>query len=82
MDKITVTILFNKELESITKKSNNTVTVKAGTTFVYLLFNIFAAYPEMDAKYPPGRLGFLLNGTPPKTHTRLLDGDIVFMTTK
>ena len=49
-----------------------------GGVFVYLLQNVFMAYPEMEQRYPPGTIGFTINGIPPKPHSPLFDGDTVF----
>ena len=68
---------YDKELQNITGKAEHPVYMSEGSTFVYLLQNIFIEYPEIEEKYPPGVLAFAINDRMPKPHTPLLDGDIV-----
>lgn len=74
---IRITARYDKELQKITRKEEHPVIMSEGSTFVYLLMNIFMEYPDIEKQYPPGVLGFSINNIPPKTYTPLFDGDIV-----
>ena len=52
-----------------------------GSSFAYLLHNVFLSHPEIEKKYPPGTLGFVINGIPLKARTPLFDGDVVAFST-
>lgn len=74
---IRIVVRYDNELQKITRKSEHPVIMSNGSTFVYLLMNIFMEYPNIERQYPPGALGFSINNIPPKTHTPLFDGDSV-----
>ncbi len=70
-------IQYDKELQKITGKEEHPMVMSEGGNFAYLLQNVFIEYPKIEKKYPPGALGFTINGTPPKVYTPLFDGDVV-----
>ena len=74
---IRINVRYDKELQKITRKEGHPVIMSEGSTFVYLLMNIFMEHPNIEKRYPPGALGFSINGIPPKTYTPLFDGDKV-----
>ncbi len=74
---IQITILFDEELTRITKEKESSMILSEGSTFVYLLHNIFMTYPEIEEKYPPGKLGFEINNVSPQINSPLFDGDVV-----
>ncbi|MDO8660214.1 MAG: hypothetical protein Q7K54_06520 [Candidatus Parcubacteria bacterium] len=74
---ITINIEFDLELQKITGTEGHDVVMSEGSMFMFLLQSIFMEYPKIEKKYPPGMLGFIINGTPPKTYTPLFDGDVV-----
>lgn len=74
---IRIIVRYDAELQKITRKSDHPVIMSDGSTFVYLLMNIFMEYPNIERQYPPGALEFSINGISPKTHTPLFDGDLV-----
>jgi len=74
---ISVIVQYDKELEKITGTKEGTVMMSEGSTLMYLLQNIFIAQPDIEEKYPPGTLGFSINGIPPTTNSLLMDGDTV-----
>jgi len=73
-----LTLRYDKTLQRITGRAEEPMFMGEGGVFVYLLQNVFMAYPEMERRYPPGTIGFTINGTPPKPHSPLFDGDTVF----
>ena len=75
---IRVTVRYDSALQKITGRAEDPMLMGEGSTFLYLLQNVLMAYPEIEEKYPPGALGFLIHETPPKTYSPLFDGDIVF----
>ncbi len=74
---ISVNIKFDKNLEKIIGSSGYEITMSEGSNFGFLLQSIFFDYPEIEKKYPPGELGFLINDTPPKTYTPIFDDDVI-----
>jgi hypothetical protein len=49
--------------------------VNRGCFFGFVLESVLISYTEIRKKYPPGVLGFTLNGQPPDAFTPLKDGD-------
>jgi len=74
---IRVTVCYDSELQKITGCAEESMFMSEGSTFLYLLQNIFMAHPGIEKQYPPGVLLFSINGFPPKTYSPLFDGDVV-----
>lgn len=74
---LNITVVYKNNIPEITKTSKEDILISEGSNFVYLLFNIFSAYPKIQAKYPPGKLGFLINGNAPKENYLLKEGDVL-----
>ena len=72
-----LTIRYDEALQKITRVAEEPVFMGEGATFVYLLQNIFIEHPEIEKRYPPGALGFSINGFPPKSYSPVFDGDVV-----
>ena len=72
---IHITISYDPNLQKITGKESETSMSSEGVTFQQFLFFLFSSYSEIQSTYPPGKLGFLLNGEPPRLDTILRDGD-------
>ena len=62
---LNITVYYKNDISKITKTEKENIIISEGSNFIYLLFNIFSAYPKIQAKYPPGTLGFLINGRVP-----------------
>lgn len=77
---ITITVGFDADLQKLTGIAEHPVVMSEGATFSFLLMSIFAEYPDIETKYPPGTLGFIINTVPPKLYTPLFDGDKVYFT--
>ncbi|OGZ63847.1 MAG: hypothetical protein A3A98_00985 [Candidatus Staskawiczbacteria bacterium RIFCSPLOWO2_01_FULL_40_39] len=78
---IKVRICYDKELKMITKKDFENAIVSEGINFVTFLHFIFSSYPDITKKFPPGTLGFKLNGKAPGGYDILQDGDILELVT-
>ena len=78
---IKVKICYNKDLKMITHRDFEDAVVSEGLVFVNFLNFIFTSYPDIINKFPPGTLGFTLNGKVPKVDDVLKDGDILEFTT-
>lgn len=65
------------KLTEITGKQTEEIIVSVGYDFLHLLLEIFLAYPEIEARIPPGTLGILLNDKPPTDFDVIHDGDVV-----
>ena|SRR3989338_6013 len=75
-----LTLRYDATLQKITGRAEEPMFMGEGGAFVYLLQNVFMAYPEMERRYPPGTIGFTINGPPPKPHSPLFEGDIISFT--
>lgn len=78
---IKVIVRYDSELQNITGSGAQQMIISEGAPFLYLLMNVFSAYPEIEEKYPPGTLGITINGIPPRDHAVLLDGDTIDFST-
>ncbi len=76
---IKVKIFYDEELKKITGKDLEEAVVSEAIAFIDQLYFIFSSYPEIPKKYPPGKLGFLLNNKPPKEFDVLQDGDEIIL---
>ncbi len=74
---MTIKVKYSKELECLTGKNKEDMIMSLGAPFEFLLQSIFSSYPEIFKRYKPGKLGFHINGKPPKNFSPLLDGDEV-----
>jgi hypothetical protein len=74
---ITITVKFDDALQELTAIAEHPVVMSEGSNFSFLLMSIFSEYPDIEEKYPPGALGFTINGVSPKPYSPLFDGDIV-----
>ncbi|MEK7628954.1 MAG: hypothetical protein AAB394_00325 [Patescibacteria group bacterium] len=74
---ISVFVKFDLVLEPITGQTEMKIIVSEGAPFIFLLHSIFTSYPEIQRRYPPGKLTMALNGCRPTEHEFLQDGDIV-----
>lgn len=74
---IRIAIYYDATLEEITGKWEEVAWVSEEMPFLRFLSIIFASYPEIEERYPPGVLGFAINGRPPEALDTLKDGDKV-----
>lgn len=75
----TICLSFDANLQRIMGKATEETVVNDGISFLQFLFFLFQSYPEIQTTYPPGKLGFLLNGQPPRTDSTLHDGDQLYL---
>lgn len=74
---IDVFVEFDPVLGSIAGQTEMKIVMSEGAPFVFLLHSIFTSYPEIQRRYPPGKLAMTLNNRPPTEHELLHDGDRV-----
>lgn len=75
---IKIEVCYDENLQKITSVATEPMFMSEWSTFVYLLYNIFLAYPEIEKKYPPGKLKIIINGVAPRLPTTpLFTGDKV-----
>lgn len=74
---ITVNLHYDEQIQKITGKEQETVAVSPCCPFDILLSVVFNSYPEIENKYPPGFLGFTINGSVPSAGSTLSEGDTV-----
>lgn len=72
---IKVKIFYDDNVKKITGKDFKEAVVSENLNFAYFLNFIFSSYPEIQKKFAPGILGFLLNGKLPKENDILKNGD-------
>lgn len=72
---IKITVCYDPVLEAITGKGKEEMMANKGASFQFLLYCIFTSYPKITERYPPGKLGMLLNGRPPELFDILKDSD-------
>jgi len=77
---IKVRIVYDKELQKITKVKNEEAIISEGLNFLMMLKFIFDSYPEIPKQYPPGTIGLTLNGKPPLESKILNDEDRIELT--
>jgi len=70
-----ITIQYDRELSQIVGRRVEINVVSEGLPFVMFLNFFFKTYPEIERKFPPGALAFLINGVAPLNDTVLKDGD-------
>ncbi len=75
---IHVSLIFDPGLELITGNRRMDIVVSEGATFLFLLHSLCTSYPPIQHLYPPGKLGFLVNGLPLKVDSVLHEGDEIF----
>ncbi len=78
MRAIKVRAVYNDKLQKITQVESEEAVISANLTFAGFLNFIFSSHPEFHEKYPPGAIGFLVNGKPPKEGTVLQEGDEIY----
>jgi len=71
---------YDQTLQTITGCAFEPVIVSEGITFFEYLYLIFSSYPEIEKRYPPGILGFTINGTRPKDFITLKEEDSIYFT--
>ncbi|MDP3764442.1 MAG: hypothetical protein Q8Q95_02365 [bacterium] len=74
---INVFVKFDPVMEAITGQTEMKIIMSHDAPFIFLLHSIFASYPEIQRRYPPGKLIMTLNGQRPSEHELLNDGDRV-----
>lgn len=65
---IKVKVFYDKNVRRVTKKDSEEVMISEGLDFPNFLNSIFSSYPDLQKRFPPGTLGFLLNGKAPKEY--------------
>lgn len=80
---IWITIYYDTEIQAITGKAKERTMVNRGCPFCFVLESVLISYEGIKKMYPPGTLGFTLNGQPPDFLTPLQEGDrLYFMVCK
>ncbi|MDP3800246.1 MAG: hypothetical protein Q8Q90_02370 [bacterium] len=74
---INVFVRFDPVMEAITGQTEMKIIMSYNAPFIFLLHSIFTSYPEIQRRYPPGKLAMTLNGQHPTEYEFLKDGDRV-----
>lgn len=72
---IKIKVFYDENLKKITGKDFEEMMVSEGLSFAQSLSFLFSSYPEIQQKFPPGKLGLLLNEKKPTGYDILKDGD-------
>lgn len=75
-----ILITYDKTLQLITEKDSEECIISKDAPFLFILGSVLESYPEIKKRFPPGVLGFTINGKPPENNTILKDGDTVHFT--
>ena len=75
-----IKISYDETLQEITGRSEEEAIISEGMSFILFLGTIFSSYPAIELKYPPGTLGFTVNGQPPDDFDALENGDEISFT--
>jgi hypothetical protein len=62
---VTVRLKYDEALARLTGQREEDLTLPRGQSFTAVLLFLLDAYPEIEERYPPGRLGILLDGQAP-----------------
>lgn len=80
LEPVWITISYDRNLQEIVGKSHERVMVSKGCPFGYVLRCVLTSYPAIEQRFPPGVLGFSLNGLPPHVMEPIRDGDHIEFT--
>ncbi|MBA7609988.1 hypothetical protein ES703_17191 [subsurface metagenome] len=72
-----ILITYDETLQLITNKESEECYISNRVYFFFILTSVLESYPEIKDKFPPGSLGFTVNGKPPCEDTMLKNGDVV-----
>ena len=72
-----VDIYYDLTLQQITGHFRERSMVNRGCPFIFVLQSVLMSYPEIEKQFPPGVLGFTLNGVSPGMMDALKEGDRV-----
>ncbi len=72
-----IILTYDETLQLITNTASEECIISQNMYFFTLLASVLESYPEMKKRFPPGCLGFTVNGEPPGENTLLEDGDII-----
>jgi hypothetical protein len=76
---INVFVKFSPVMEAITGQEEMELVLSDGAPFLFLLHCIFTSFPELERRYPPGKLAISLNNHRPSEQDVLHDGDLVIV---
>lgn len=72
-----IMVRYDQALQGIVGCSEEEAVISDEMLFVQFLQFLFSGYPQIEKQYPPGVLGFSVNGQPPSEWSVLRDGDVV-----
>jgi len=72
---IKVHIIYDQELQKITKVEHEEASISEGMQFILFLKFIFDSHPEIPKQFLPGNIAISVNGDRPTEFQILSDGD-------
>ena len=74
---IWIDIIYDTTLQRITGRARERTGCTRGCPFFFILNCVLTEYPEIRRRFPPGVLGFTVDGMAPAIDHPLTDGSIV-----
>lgn len=75
MRAVPVRVTYDRAVQEVTGRAEDSLFLSDGCPFVMVLQAVFDQHPALTERFPPGVLGFTLNGKPPSTDARVRRGD-------
>ncbi len=77
--KESITITYDSSLQKITGVPYDRIPTETPEPFMIVMKTVLEYYPEIESKYPPGKLGIELNGKPPTGFEQLRPGSQIHL---
>lgn len=77
LEPIDISIVFAPSLAGLAQASRVESTCNEGCPFFFILQCVLIDFPAIPKKYPPGALGFTVNGAAPGMDYAMKAGDVV-----
>ncbi|MBI3099303.1 MAG: hypothetical protein HYY93_13845 [Planctomycetes bacterium] len=79
MRAVPMRITYDRAVQEVTGRAEEPIALSDGCPFVMVLQAVFDRYPALAGRFPPGVLGFTLNGKPPSPDARVKGGDHIHL---
>lgn len=81
LEPIWIDIVYDTKLQRITGKAMERTMCNSGCPFFVILHCVLTEYPDIPRRFPPGVLGFTVNGIAPDIDQPMHDGNVVSFST-
>ena len=76
---VPVRVTYDRTVQEVTGRPEDPLFLSDGCPFVMVLQSVFDQHPTLAMQFPPGMLGFTLNGRPPAPDSRVCRGDHIHL---